>query len=577
MRARFERELRDLGLATETGPRQLPSFPKSAAAEYESPQPRDFVPVEELERKHPMTGGSEEFSKFRSLVYEAQTMMTWGGGKFTEWRREWCKKKCEKERNKERCQERCEKRKGTFVDNLPKTETVENVKIHPSAAKPLQDLLDAARLEISRQGKQIKVKAGNAYRSTDWQLETWGTARFPQYYGEAVKMRLIGRNDFSKPAAEKLAAYIRGKFAAPGFSNHQHGLAVDFHTTESFDGKPQPLTASFKQLDLWQKSWLWNWLERGKNAYKFGFVPYKVEPWHWEYRPQKAKVLLGGSSGTGGEAETKQYEVEQSQPASSAGPLRIRYTSSVIPRYKDKHDKLRATDCSIFVPSALRGLGEIDLLIFFHGLDTCSPRHEFDPDKVIKNFQIAEQIDKAERKVALVVPAVHWKSIKKGEKKNTAGVWSASRVNSFVEESLDQIGKHGTRPSLGRLIIAGHSRAYEVMTPLANEFERGAAETRKGALARLAEVWALDTTFGSGHAEAIGRWAGAVKNAQFSVVLHKKETIRIKDRTSFTPLWHWNRSSVAKTKLKNVLLVKADEPHCEIPKKHIEILLSAVK
>ena len=551
MRLRFEKELQDLGFMPKVDPRSS----TWGAAEFETPQARNFIPVEELERKYPVKGFSEAFSKFRSLVYMAQV------------RRAMAKKK-------------------KFIDNLQSLLTVENVAIHPSAAKPLKDLLFAARSEITRQGKQIEVKAGNAYRSADWQLKTWATARFPQYYKQATTETihkktgkktppLIAADDFSESAARTLAVYIGARFAAPGFSNHQHGLAVDFHTTEDFDGKSQTLKASFAQRDLWWKSWLWTWLEKGKNAYRFGFMPYKKEPWHWEYRPQKAALALGQGFGTRSEPRTTKFEVQQPQPTSPPGLLRIRYTSSVLRPYKDKHNELRSTDCSIVVPSALRGRPQIDLLVFFHGLDACSPKHDFDSDKVIKNFQMADQIDNAKRKVALAVPVVHWKTHKKGEKKNTSGIWSAVHLNAFIEEVLDQLGKHHPRPSLGQLIIAGHSRAYEVMTPLASEFINGSADTRKGPLMRLAEVWAFDSTYGSGHADALGEWAGKSKNVRFSVVLHKRETLRIKDRTIRTPLSYWNASSASRTSPKNLLILKVDESHCDIPKKHIGTLLAA--
>ncbi|TVM03041.1 MAG: hypothetical protein CV087_07170 [Candidatus Brocadia sp. WS118] len=545
----LEREISDLGIALV--PAHQGVFLDSAS-EMEVSQLRKFIPVEELERKYPFS--DQSLSKFRSLVYMAQIG-------------------------------RALARKKEFVDNLQKLVTVENVEIHPGAAKPLQELLNAARLEIGRQGRQIEVKAGNAYRSADWQLKTWATERFPQYYRQATTETtdkktgkktppLIAPGDFSESAVKKLSAYIGARFAAPGFSNHQHGLAVDFHTTETFGRKPKTIKASFDHRDLWWKSWLWNWLEKGKNAYRFGFVPYKKEPWHWEYRPEKAKVAMDNGRGTGSEQQSAERHLVRTQPTSASGQVAIRFTSSVIPRYRDKDNNLRSTDCSIRVPSMLRGLAEIDLLVFFHGLDACSPRHNFDPDKVISNFQLADQIDKAKRKVALAVPVVHWKAHKKGEKKNTNGIWSAANLNSFVEEVLDKIGKDNTRPSLGRLIIAGHSRAYEVMTPLANEFEKGVAETRRGALAQLGEVWALDSTYGSGHAEALRQWARKAKNAQFSVRLYKKETIGKGPRLSHTPLWHWNRSSMEKTTPQNVHVAKVDESHCEIPKKYIQLLLS---
>jgi hypothetical protein len=85
------------------------------------------------------------------------------------------------------------------------------------------------------------------------------------------------------------------------------------------------------------------------------------------------------------------------------------FTSRVI-MYKDRDadDKARPTMCSVYVPSALRNQPQIDLLVFFHGHDTCPPKHNFDPAQVIKNFRLDNQVEIATRKVALAVPSVFW-------------------------------------------------------------------------------------------------------------------------------------------------------------------------
>jgi hypothetical protein len=51
--------------------------PNSAWAwtESEVSPPREYIPAEEMERRYPLKGASESFTKFRSLVYEAQVNM----------------------------------------------------------------------------------------------------------------------------------------------------------------------------------------------------------------------------------------------------------------------------------------------------------------------------------------------------------------------------------------------------------------------------------------------------------------------------------------------------------------------
>lgn len=59
--------------------------------------------------------------------------------------------------------------------------------------------------------------------------------------------------------------------AEPGFSNHQDGFAYDF-AIGGYDGNPR-----------------YDWLK--KKGPQFGFVrTVNGEPWHWEYRPEVAKL-----------------------------------------------------------------------------------------------------------------------------------------------------------------------------------------------------------------------------------------------------------------------------------------------
>ena len=62
--------------------------------------------------------------------------------------------------------------------------------------------------------------------------------------------------------------------APPGRSAHHTGRAIDF-----FLGSRNSSSNIPKLLTLPAYHWL------VKNAAKFGFAPYKREPWHWEYNP----------------------------------------------------------------------------------------------------------------------------------------------------------------------------------------------------------------------------------------------------------------------------------------------------
>ena len=62
--------------------------------------------------------------------------------------------------------------------------------------------------------------------------------------------------------------------ARPGTSAHQSGRAIDLHL-----GDPIESEYAARMRDTAAYHWL------VANAATFGFYPYDVEPWHWEYNP----------------------------------------------------------------------------------------------------------------------------------------------------------------------------------------------------------------------------------------------------------------------------------------------------
>jgi hypothetical protein len=266
-------------------------------------------------------------------------------------------------------------------------------------------------------------------------------------------------------------------------------------------------------------------------------------------------------------------------PFGQQGFLIPTFSSSVI-RYKDNDadDKARPTLCSVYLPRALKYQSEIDLLVFFHGHDTCM-KHFFDPAKVVKNFRLDDQVENANRKVALAVPSVFWRHDghpNGSDPKNIRAAWSAAYLNAFVEEALREIGKwSNARRSLRRLILAGHSRAFDILTPLADQFDLGVPETRNGALAKLDKVLAMDTTQGLQHAKALEKWARQLKAnpkpVQFILVLSKRDPARA--------VWeNWEKTRERTTghvaPPSNLdVQTKLEDNHCALPGKYIESLL----
>ncbi len=265
-----------------------------------------------------------------------------------------------------------------------------------------------------------------------------------------------------------------------------------------------------------------------------------------------------------------------SSPSATTGQWLNPFTVSdqTIPKYKDANGTLQATDCSIYVPAVAMREKQIDLLVFFHGdYSPCKDCFDPDPKTTSKKFGLDAQIQNSKRKIALAVPRIYWNG---NNVSQVGGKWTAANFNKFVEEVLDQIGNQtSVEPTLGNLIIAGHSRAYNILTPLAREFNQGAPATTTGHWAKLAEVWALDSTYGPKHVRALDAWASARHSVRFIAVLYKKGS----------PLIYWNSYykgySFGFGPPPNLRMCAVDEggnkTHCVIPTKYVSNQLSTTR
>ena len=182
----------------------------------------------------------------------------------------------------ERHVERSRRRGDTFVPSLPPSELDEIEAGHQArkdAAQAARELLAAARTALAAEGLADKVRVGitSAYRSADRQFDIWqgkgGRRGFPYYYRETETSRRRFPDEHGPDAVELLAQHMGKYIAAPGYSNHQDGLAIDFGTGAAGAGLGK----------LGPSAWFHGWLKA--NAQRFNFHPYAAEAWHWVYRP----------------------------------------------------------------------------------------------------------------------------------------------------------------------------------------------------------------------------------------------------------------------------------------------------
>ena len=85
--------------------------------------------------------------------------------------------------------------------------------------------------------------------------------------------RWASRAQYEQFLIKKYGSVAKGRLYLAFDSPHETGLALDFGC-----GGLEPSSATIQQQ---QQTPVFHWLVA--NAWKFGWHPYKVEPWHWEF------------------------------------------------------------------------------------------------------------------------------------------------------------------------------------------------------------------------------------------------------------------------------------------------------
>jgi LAS superfamily LD-carboxypeptidase LdcB len=130
--------------------------------------------------------------------------------------------------------------------------------------------------------RTVGLGATSGYRSPKDQLELW-RGYFPKYYAATETARSEAIGGEHGPAARKIALQETAQWiGAPGFSNHNAGIAIDFKQARTRNSTIRN-SSTRTELARWRKTWFYDWLVA--NAANYGFQPYAKEPWHWEYRP----------------------------------------------------------------------------------------------------------------------------------------------------------------------------------------------------------------------------------------------------------------------------------------------------
>jgi phosphatidylserine/phosphatidylglycerophosphate/cardiolipin synthase-like enzyme len=203
-------------------------------------------------------------------------------------------------------------RSRAFQPSVPEADLAEVAKgksLRRDAAALAIRMLDDAR-DALRQAKAAgdaealatrSFGVSSGYRSALRQYRLWND-RFGGYMADTAQKRTsLPGGPVGDEAAQWLARWIGGWLAAPGFSNHNEGRALDLYCRLT-TGKV--LTADRADIPRWHSSWLHQWLTA--NAAHYDFHPYLKEPWHWEHRPGSASATLAPPRPAESDAEARE-------------------------------------------------------------------------------------------------------------------------------------------------------------------------------------------------------------------------------------------------------------------------------
>lgn len=158
-------------------------------------------------------------------------------------------------------------------------------RMRTAAADRCRELLKAAREALAaakdqgQSGAKLAGKIGvySAYRTIPEDSASWESS-FAQYYEETrTKRAAFPTGEHGKQALTLMVNMMISYKAAPGYSNHSNGLAVDFFTIQ----KGKKLRARKAQREAWRGTWLFAWLT--DNAAAYGFKNLETEEWHWDF------------------------------------------------------------------------------------------------------------------------------------------------------------------------------------------------------------------------------------------------------------------------------------------------------
>jgi len=252
----------------------------------------------------------------------------------------------------------------------------------------------------------------------------------------------------------------------------QHGRADTAFTPEQVAAVETIRTVDGHQVFAWGGRW-----------------PTTKDTMHFQINvtpDELARGIAPETVGTRREATTGQSETSDAwfeDEAATAGV--VTFTARTLP--------IRV---SVLATKAARQASQVEVLVFAHGLDVCEPLLKPRPETFVteRPLNLGALAEASGRPIVLIVPFLDWENLGKN-KMGFGHKWhklaQPENLNGVVAEALERVGT----PTIQRLVLAGHSRAFGVFDALARAHANPQMTT--GALSRLSHVWALDSTYTS--------------------------------------------------------------------------------
>jgi len=431
-------------------------------------------------------------------------------------------------------------------------------------------LLAAANADLARaqQGgdpdalRTLRVSATSGYRDSDTQRRLWLGYFATKYYNRTRAARAaLPEGPQSTDAIRYMlrrkadGGYgLTGRIAAPGYSNHQGGTAIDF-SQERTAGHAIPNDSDDASRNRWRRSWFHGWLR--EHAAEHHFQPIPTEEWHWEFAEGRASTSSSAPAATRRTGPMLGPAAPGSAAEEYLGGWLWTFTSTAL-----------LHPVAVFCPRAALRAPDVEVLLFAHGLLSGCPRPKRLPQGLVTDepFRLGHVVDASARPMVLVVPLLDWADT------GGASAFGAAHprwhpfghpavLNSLLAQVLIEVGRvrESAVPGLSELTVAGHSRAYDVLEPLVAHRHDDAA--RHGAMTRLRRIWALDTTY-AGDVEAWVDWVRADPDLRVHVFYRPvKGTLAVGER-------------FAARRSNRLHVTEASEGHCAVPATRLAQLLA---